>query len=191
MSRIEIVDHDPRWREEFAALAAEIRGVVGSAADRIDHIGSTSVPGLAGKDVIDMQVTVADLVAADGWPDEFGGFIRLADNVRDHPPPLGADDPEEWEKRYWSRREPHRRAHLHVRQQGRANQRYALLFRDYLRAHPASTRAYEQVKKALARLHPFDIDAYLDVKDPACDLIMEAAEAWAAASQWQVGPSDG
>ena len=191
MNRIEIVDHDPRWRPEFEALAGEIRAMVGAGAERIDHIGSTSVPGLAAKDVIDIQVTVADLRAADGWPDEFAGFIRLADNDRDHPPPLGPDHPEEWAKRYWSRREPHRRAHLHVRQRGRANHRYALLFRDYLRAHPASARAYEQVKRALARLHPFDIDAYLDVKDPACDLIMEAAEAWAAVGHWEVGPSDG
>ena len=56
-----IFDYQPTWPERFAELAAGIRLVVGDDAVRIDHIGSTSVPGLASKDVIDLQVTVADI----------------------------------------------------------------------------------------------------------------------------------
>jgi GrpB-like predicted nucleotidyltransferase (UPF0157 family) len=77
-----------------------------------------------------------------------------------------------------------------VRLRGAANQRYALLFQDYLRVHPMGAAAYAQVKLALARYHADDIDAYYDIKDPVCDIIMAAAESWAAATQWEPGPSD-
>ena len=86
--------------------------------------------------------------------------------------------------------EGQRRIHLHVRQTGRANQRYALLFRDYLRAAPTTAAAYGQIKEALARLHPEDEGAYYDVKDPVCDFIADAAERWAAATGYVPGPSD-
>ena len=72
-----IVDHDPAWPDRFTAIAAELRERVGDDAVRIDHIGSTSVPDLAAKDVIDLQITVARLGDADAWPDELlPGLIR-------------------------------------------------------------------------------------------------------------------
>jgi GrpB-like predicted nucleotidyltransferase (UPF0157 family) len=73
--------------------------------------------------------------------------------------------------------------------QGRANQRYALLFRDYLRAHPRSAAAYAELKRRLAS-NLADLRTYPDVKDPACDLIIVAAEDWADATGWMPGPSD-
>jgi GrpB-like predicted nucleotidyltransferase (UPF0157 family) len=73
--------------------------------------------------------------------------------------------------------------------QGRANQRYALLFRDYLRAHPATAAAYAELKRRLAQ-HLADPQTYPEVKDPAVDLIYFAAEDWAVATHWQPGPSD-
>jgi GrpB-like predicted nucleotidyltransferase (UPF0157 family) len=78
---------------------------------------------------------------------------------------------------------------VHVRIQAAANQRYPILFRDYLRAHPASAEAYAELKRRLAQ-HLADARTYPDVKDPAVDLIYLAAEAWAAATGWQQGPSD-
>jgi GrpB-like predicted nucleotidyltransferase (UPF0157 family) len=74
--------------------------------------------------------------------------------------------------------------------QGRFNQRYALLCRDYLRTHPGAANAYGAIKIALARLHPNDQDAYYDVKDPVFDVIMAGAEDWAAQTNWSVPPSD-
>ena len=72
---------------------------------------------------------------------------------------------------------------------GRANQRYALLFRDFLRGHPATAAAYAELKRRLAE-NLADPDTYPDVKDPAVDLIYLAAEEWAAATRWQPGPTD-
>ena len=82
-----------------------------------------------------------------------------------------------------------RRVNVHVRQAGKPNQRYALLFRDYLRAHPASAAAYAELKRRLAQ-HLADLEFYADVKDPACDLIAVAAEDWAKQVGWEPGSSD-
>lgn len=73
---------------------------------------------------------------------------------------------------------------VHVRAEGRPNQRYALLFRDYLRAHPYSAQAYETLKSHLAALLPHDSGRYADVKDAGCDLIYFAAEEWARTIGW-------
>jgi GrpB-like predicted nucleotidyltransferase (UPF0157 family) len=74
--------------------------------------------------------------------------------------------------------------HIHIRKAGNPNQRYALLFRDYLRAHPNSARIVEIIKRQLAWEHPDDIDAYLAVKDPVYDLIWDLAQEWARNTGW-------
>jgi GrpB-like predicted nucleotidyltransferase (UPF0157 family) len=89
----------------------------------------------------------------------------------------------EWRKVFLSEPEGERRVNVHVRIHGRANQRYALLFRDFLRTHPDAAQAYALVKKGLAALAP-DTGSYADAKDPACDLIYHAAEAWATDQGW-------
>jgi GrpB-like predicted nucleotidyltransferase (UPF0157 family) len=124
----------------------------------------------------------------DEWPDELpGGLVRRADITADHLPPGAPADAGEWTKRYWSSRQ---QVHLHVRERGRLNQRYALLFRDYLRADPAAAAAYGQLKRALAAAAPDDWNAYYSVKDPACDLIIGAAEQWAVRVGWTPPKSD-
>lgn len=181
MSLIEIMQYNEQWSEEFQRIREPLREALGALALRIDHIGSTSVPGLAAKDVIDVQVTVAELdAAAIAAALEPLGYTLRTDITNDHLPPGRNDPQEEWQKLFFRAPEGQRRTNLHVRRTGRANQRYALLFRDYLRADPHVAKAYEQIKLALARLHPEDMEAYYDVKDPACDLIIAAAELWAA-----------
>jgi GrpB-like predicted nucleotidyltransferase (UPF0157 family) len=188
---IEIVPYDQRWPVEFHRIGAPLRKAMGDLAVRIDHIGSTAVPGLAAKDVIDVQVTVATLDAGALVPALAPlGYTLWEGITGDHVPPGRDDPPEEWRKLFFRAPEGQRRTNLHIRQVGRANQRYALLFRDYLRADPRVVGAYEQVKEVLARLHPADLDAYYDVKDPVCDIIMVAAECWAARTSYAPGPSD-
>jgi GrpB-like predicted nucleotidyltransferase (UPF0157 family) len=183
--RILIQPYDERWPAEFASLRGLLASALGDVAVSIDHIGSTSVPGLAAKDVIDIQVSVADL----DDPRLLPRFQRLGatptDIVADHVPPGDRGDPRDWQKRYFRPPTSWRRTHLHVRAIGRPNRRYALLFRDYLRASPAAAAAYGQVKSALARLHPDDPVAYYEVKDPVCDLVMDAAERWATEVNWR------
>ena len=182
--RIVIEPYNEQWPSEFATVASLLREGLGDVAVRIDHIGSTSVPGLAAKDVIDVQVGVADL----DDPRLIPAFLQLGagatDIMTDHVPPCDRSGSEAWEKRYFRSPASWRPTHLHVRAMDRSNFRYALLFRDYLRQSGSAIAGYAQVKMALARLHPDDVDAYYDVKDPVCDLIMDAAERWATDVAW-------
>jgi GrpB-like predicted nucleotidyltransferase (UPF0157 family) len=183
---IEIVPYSGDWPAEFAAVAAVLRSALGNLAARIDHIGSTSVPGLAAKDIIDVQITIPadlDFVRIEAAMAS-AGYIQRHGICYDHRPP-GVNGAEvEWEKRLFGPPAPSRPANLHVRQAGRANQRYALLFRDYLRSHPAAAAAYAEVKRRLAAYLPEDRTAYVEIKDPVCDVVMAAAEEWAAATTW-------
>jgi GrpB-like predicted nucleotidyltransferase (UPF0157 family) len=182
-----IEPHHEEWPKEFARIAQTIRAALGERALRIDHIGSTAVAGLDAKDVIDVQVTVTHLL--DAAPLRTAGFAESV-GFQDHRPP-GADGPDEdWSKRFFTQPDGMRRVNVHVRARGRPNQRYALLFRDFLRAKPRAAEAYARLKHGLAGvLH--DSGTYADVKDHAVDLIVIAAEDWAAATGWQPGPSDG
>jgi GrpB-like predicted nucleotidyltransferase (UPF0157 family) len=184
-----IVDYQPTWPSDFAAIAAELRRHLGGLALRIDHIGSTSVPGLAAKDIVDIQVTVAALDAPVLSALTALGYVRPEGIWGDHRPPGSHGPDSDWQK--WFLREPpgQRLTNTHVRVQGRPNQRYPLLFRDYLRAHPASAAAYAELKRRLARALA-DPTTYPEVKDPAVDLIYFAAEAWAATTAWHMAPSD-
>jgi GrpB-like predicted nucleotidyltransferase (UPF0157 family) len=188
---IEIVSYNERWPAEFAAIGAKLRQALGSLALRIDHIGSTSVPGLAAKDRIDVQLTVAGFEQFDTIQTalERLGYTIAEGNRRDHEPPGWQGPAGEWEKRFFRPPPGQRPTNLHVRVDGRANQRYPLLFRDYLRAHSRSAAAYAELKRRLAE-NLRDLGTYADVKDPACDLIIVAAEDWAAANAWAPGPSD-
>ena len=193
MARIEIVDYQPRWPGEFAEAAARLRAAFGPLALAIHHMGSTSVPGLAAKDVIDLQVSVASLDP--GEPIEAAivaaGYGVRPDIQADHKP-IGADpEPSLWRKRYGGAWPPARETHVHIRQLGLPNHRYALLFRDYLRASRPARENYALLKRELARRHPDDVDAYYAVKEPVCDLILDAAERWATATGWTIPQTDG
>jgi len=186
---IEIVPYKKSWPAEFQEIASRLRHQLGDLALRIDHIGSTSVPGLPAKDVIDIQITVAALDHRVQSAVTALGYTQPEGIWRDHCPPNAVASETDWEKMLFFPPRGQRRTHTHVRVQGRANQRYALLFRDYLRAHPATAAAYAELKRRLAQ-HLADPQTYPEVKDPAVDLIYLAAEDWAAASRWQPGPSD-
>lgn len=186
---LEIVAYRASWPREFREIAAVMRRGLGSLALRIDHIGSTSVPWLAAKDKIDIQISVAALDHKVVEAMEQIGYTQSIHNLSDHTPPGFSGPPEEWEKFYFRPPPGQRETNTHMRVLGRANQRYALLFRDYLRAHPATAQAYAELKRRLAR-ELADPQTYPDVKDPAVDLIYFAAEDWAAATGWQPGPSD-
>ena len=185
MTVVEICEYDTTWPQQFLDIERRLRAALGEGATRIDHIGSTSVPRLAAKDVIDVQISVTDEpgMEAEGAKLEADGWIRGAGIRGDHLFPA-ADQPLRMGKIFFSEPSGHRRTNVHIRVQGWPNQRYALLFRDYLRAHPEMAEAYARLKRHLAGLLPDDSGRYADVKDPACDLIYLAAEQWAAAGGW-------
>jgi GrpB-like predicted nucleotidyltransferase (UPF0157 family) len=185
MSAIVIVEPDTTWTAQFEKAARAVRNILGDTALRVDHIGSTSVPGLAAKDVLDVQATVAaesdlddavDLLEAAGW--------EVRPPRRDHPVPGLPTDEAQWVKRLVVEPMYQRRVNLHLRICGRANQRYALLFRDYLRTHPATAAAYGEFKRRAAALPSTSLGEYADLKDPVCDLVYLPAEEWADRTGW-------
>ncbi len=186
---VEIVSYRENWAVEFVDIASKVRRTLGDLALRIDHIGSTAVPGLAAKDVIDQQITVAALDDRAVSAMMSLGYTQPGGVWRDHLPPNYIGPECDWEKLYFRAPAGQRRTNTHMRVLGRPNQRYALLFRDYLRSHPSTAMAYAELKRRLAQ-HLADPDMYPDVKDPAVDLIYIAAEDWAAATQWQMGTTD-
>ncbi len=187
--QIVIVEHRPEWVQEFTSIARSIQAALGDLALRIDHIGSTAVEGLAAKDIIDVQVTVADLSSEVEAAFLRAGYTRR-EYTQDHRPPTATGPDRDWEKQFYHPPAGTRPANIHVRRASSANGRYALLFRDYLRAHPFAAMAYARAKTALARYAPTDWDLYYDVKDPICDIIMAGAELWATSCGWRPGPSD-
>ena len=186
---IEIVVYKNDWPLEFHQLAGTLRNALGTLALRIDHIGSTAVPGLAAKDVIDIQISVSAFspVLLSIMSDL--GYSLIEGFRSDHRPAHAEAVDVEWEKWFFNPPPGQRRTNTHVRIQGRANQRYALLFRDYLRTHPATSESYGELKRRLAQ-NLADLKLYAEIKDPAVDLIYLAAEEWATSARWQPGQPD-
>ncbi|MFD7662077.1 inositol monophosphatase family protein [Streptomyces sp. NPDC059788] len=186
-ARALLVDAHPGWAAEGVSLTGELLSALAPVATRAEHIGSTSVPGMAAKPVFDLQVSVTDLAAADAAfdaPLAARGFVRSR-HERDHVPAGRDDDPARWAKRLWTRRGgPGPDVNLHVRCAGSPNERLALLFRDWFRAHPGAVPAYARFKRELAH-RTADIGSYAEVKDPVVDLVAEVAEAWAAETGWR------
>ncbi len=135
-----MLPYDHRWPAAFEAEAIRLRYALGALASRVDHNGSTSVPGLSAKPIIDIQVSVAALqpIAAYGDRLRTTGYLHV-------PHPDDSFCPFFYRPRQW----PHSH-HVHVVEAGGAEERRTLAFRDYLRDHPAAAREYEHLKKELA-----------------------------------------
>jgi GrpB-like predicted nucleotidyltransferase (UPF0157 family) len=169
---IEVVPYDEHWPERFAEWRDRLAAALGPAAVRIEHVGSTGVPGLAAKPIIDIQVSVGDTEEEAAYVAAIEGCDLL----------LRSREPGH---RYF-RPPAHlpREVHVHVCDAGSAWERNHLLFRDYLRAHPAAGGAYAAVKHQLAGRYPADRLACTDAKSNFILDALEAARAWAARTGW-------
>jgi len=176
---IVIVPYDVEWPARFQVLAGGIRRALGDMALRIDHIGSTSVQGLAAKPIIDVQVSVASLEPFDRLrePLERVGYVWRADNS-------------DLTKRYFRESPGSPRTHVHVRIHGSWGEQFALLFRDYLRAHPEMAERYAAVKRDLARQYAVDRVGYTAAKEPWIWETMRRASVWSQETGWEPERSD-
>lgn len=179
-----LVDADPTWPDQARRIVARLQTACGHHAVRIDHVGSTAVPGLPAKDVIDVQVTVRDLAVADELSDAIvtAGYPRVADVTADTP---HTDDVDGWTKRFHASADPGRLTNVHLRADGNPNQRFALLFRDWLRADPDARADYLAWKRTVADAGHADTGAYAEAKEPWFAEAHPRAEAWARATGWQ------
>ncbi|MCH7742488.1 MAG: GrpB family protein [Proteobacteria bacterium] len=185
MNGIKITEYQSDWSDQFANLASVIRSAIGTEAVRIDHIGSTSVPDLAAKDILDVQITVSDLNQKSYLTKLQDAGFRLREHIVYDLLTGLKEGSIELRKRFLREIPGQRQAHIHVREQGRLNQIYPLLFRDYLKADAVVRAAYEVIKKELAEHFPDDADAYYRIKDPCMDTIYQGAKLWAEQCDWE------
>jgi dephospho-CoA kinase len=189
---MDVVIEPPReeWGREFTALSSRLAAALGDRVVRIDHIGSTAVPGLRAKDVIDVQVIVRSLeptaeltaaFAAIGFSPKLGEA-----KLRDHIPAGWEGDEAAWDKLLFGPPEDERPSNVHVRVGGSPNERYALLFRDFLRSNERARDLWGSFKERLAAETQGDRELYADLKDPATDVLLVSAEDWARGSGWTV-----
>jgi dephospho-CoA kinase len=188
--------YDPTWPEQYARLAVRIARAAESRSAapapplgrRVDHVGSTAVPGLPAKDVIDIQLTVDALADADRLADALAeaGFPRAEDIRYDAPKP-DVPDPAQWQKRLHGSADPGRAVHLHVRAAGSPGWRAALLLRDWLRADPEVCGEYAAVKERLAG-DGLTSTEYARAKEPWFGEMWPRAQRWAQSTGWQPTP---
>ena len=174
-----VVAYDPEWPRLFADLGRGLRAALGSVAIRIDHIGSTAVPGLAAKPIIDVQISVASFEPLDAFRDpiESCGFVWRASN-------------DELTKRYFRESPGRRRTHIHVRRAGSFSEQLNLLLRDYLRSDPIRASEYGAYKRSVAHLLHTDRQAYVAAKSPFVWETIARADGWAQRTGWEPAPPD-
>jgi GrpB-like predicted nucleotidyltransferase (UPF0157 family) len=156
MRTITIAQADPRWSEEFSKIKAMISGYIGDLIIKIEHVGSTSVPGLGAKPIIDIDVVIEDMTL-------LSAIIERLDHAGfDHEGNLGVEGREAFKRRFDDGLMDY---HLYVCPKDGKGYREQIAFRDYLRSHPDASREYERIKQELARLYPHDINRYLNGKN--------------------------
>ncbi|GAC1464677.1 MAG: hypothetical protein PVSMB5_05660 [Ktedonobacteraceae bacterium] len=176
-----MVLYDASLPRLFEELAQQLRRALGPVALRIDHIGSTSIPQLATKPIIDIQISVADFEPATAYDSQ---LIDLGYLLVDHKP--------ERSKQYVRTMTMQRRAYVHVRRTGEFNERFALLYRDYLRAHPEVASHYTHLRLDYAQRYYQDDNCrdYTEAMRPFIWQIFSQAGKWAQQTRWSPGPSD-
>jgi GrpB-like predicted nucleotidyltransferase (UPF0157 family) len=174
MREIIVVPYDSKWPEMYRSEANEIRAIFGRELISIHHIGSTSIPGMSAKPIIDIMPVVGDIDRVEAFNP---GMIGLGYEVRGEYGIAG--------RRYFVKRDRTGRTH-HVHTYAPDNPEVArhLDFRDYLITHPDGALVYARLKLALAEAHPHDIEAYMAGKDSFIKETIGQAQRW---RQTQIG----
>ena len=156
MRRVEVVPHDPQWRDAFEAEARRVAAALGENVVAIHHIGSTAIPDIYAKPVVDLLVEVRDITEVDG---RSSAMESLGYGVMGEYGIPG--------RRYFRKdnREGIRTHNIHAFEAGSAEVERHLAFRDYMIAHPGDAQRYSELKRKLAEEHPQSMDGYMDGKD--------------------------
>lgn len=176
-SALELNESREEWPLVAQRLLNRLRKHV--SASGFEHVGSTAVPGLRAKAVIDLQVSVDDLSRVDSQGFLRAGFVPHPTIDRDSPRPSAPDI--SWPKKFFVSADPMRPVNLHVRQLGSDGEQFARLFRNWLRAVPEARAEYQALKESLAA-KGLSTAEYANAKEPWFDLIEERMRRWAQAN---------
>jgi len=161
-----IADYDPTWPVLFQLEKARILGALAGQSASVEHIGSTAVPGLAAKPIIDILVGVSDLHTADACVPFLVALGYTYSREQEEAMP---------ERRYLDRADADGSYHLHLVAIGGDFWRRHLAFRDYLRSHPQVAADYERLKRSLAERYRHDREGYTDAKTEFIRTVEEKA----------------
>ncbi len=174
MRTVQIAPPDPRWAQQFHQESQVVKAALGPNAVTVHHIGSTAVPDIHAKPIVDMLVEAADIQAVDRYSHamEEQGYQALGEH--------GIPG-----RRYFRKVDPAgvHLFHVHVFQVGSLEAQRHLAFRNFLRAHPDWAHRYSELKRALAAAYPTDLEAYMDGKAPFIQEAERRALAWWTGSQ--------
>ncbi len=169
MKKVEVVPHDPRWRDAFEAEAKHVAAALGENVVAIHHIGSTAIPGIHAKPVIDMLAEVRDIAEVDGRSPamESLGYQVMGE--------FGIPG-----RRYFRKDDQDgiRTHHIHAFEAGSEEAEHHLAFRDYMIAHPGDAQRYSELKWKLAAEYPQSMDGYMDGKDGFIKEMERRAAQW-------------
>ena len=161
-----VLPYDEGWPRDFSQIEAELRAALGELALRIEHVGSTSVPGLSAKPIIDIDAVVRS--------ESLGPAISALRKIGyEHEGDLGIPGREAFA---YEGKTHLRKHHLYVCPQDSPELKRHLAFRDYLRSHPEAARAYGRIKEEGAALYPRDIGKYVEYKSPFIEKIYRELE---------------
>jgi len=169
MDNVVIIDYDLRWPELYAEAATGLRQALGASLLTLEHIGSTSIPGLAAKPIIDIQAVIGAVSDVDG------AALTLAALGWERGAFMAGPDPER--HLYFKKNDAHgaRTHQLHAYEADHPAAAAHLLFRDCLRGHPEEAARYEDLKRSLAEKHRHDRLAYSDAKTPYVEAVLTKA----------------
>ncbi len=166
--QIEVVPYDPVWPRLFAEEAARLAAIFGQEIVAIHHIGSTAIPTIQAKPIIDMLVEVRDIEKIDAFNATMSGLGYLPRGE------FGIAG-----RRFFIKGdEIHRTHHIHMYQTGHPRIAHHRDFRDYLLAHPEEAQEYSRLKEDLARRYPTDVESYMAGKDGLVKELDQKAKAW-------------
>jgi GrpB-like predicted nucleotidyltransferase (UPF0157 family) len=174
LRQIQVVDYDPDWPREFETLRARLSAALVGLCIGVEHVGSTSVPGPAAKPIIDLDVVISSRLLFPAARDALQAVGYVHRGNLEIPGREAFEPPAE--------AYPH---HLYVCSVDTPNLHDHLLLRDTLRARPDLRARYAGTKREMARLHPHDIDAYIDGKGPVIAEIMAVGRALATFEDFQ------
>ncbi|WP_208587763.1 GrpB family protein [Gracilibacillus suaedae] len=167
MRKVEVCPYNEKWQTMFVEEARKLKFIFGNDIVDIHHIGSTSVPGLKAKPIIDMMPVVKDINSIDRFNAEMNniGYVHKGENGIHR-------------RRYFQKGGDNRTHHVHIFQDGSYEIKRHLAFRDYLRFHLEEKKSYGDLKEHLAQQFPYDIASYISGKERLVKEIEAKAIEW-------------
>ncbi|MBE4910379.1 GrpB family protein [Bacillus luteolus] len=167
MRKVEVSSYNENWSQDYQREAERIRAIFAPIILDIYHIGSTSVPGLSAKPVIDILVEVSLLEKVDNFNQDMEQLGYEARGENGIP-----------RRRYFQKGGDNRTHHVHIFEKGNTEIERHVIFRDYLINHPQEANRYGSLKEELAEKFPYDIEKYISGKDPIVKELDEKAKQW-------------